>query len=138
MAARKDSKGNSLGNSPSPGRSPKKQSSFTDIKFINFNLSDHQKGLYDAWARTGPDLFDLAESALRGGYKLSQGEDGQTGAIMCTITNRAGDPNFIQHCFTLRGRDYAAALARVLYVHYIVCEGDWGVIAAPSDQDDVW
>ena len=138
MSARKDSKGNSLNGSGSNGRAAKKQSSFTDIKFINFNLTDHQKGLYDAWVSKGVDLFDLAETALRGGYKLSQGEDSQTGAIMCTITNRAGDPAFVQHCFTLRGRDYATALARVLYVHHIICEGDWGVIAAPSNQDDVW
>lgn len=138
MPARKDSKGNSLGNQGQGGKSPKRQSSFTDIKFINFNLSDHQKGLYDAWVSKGVDLFDLAETCLRGGYKLSQGEDAQTGAIMCTITNRAGQPEFTSHCFTLRGRDYATALARVLYVHHIICEGDWGVIATASLDDDAW
>lgn len=138
MATRKDSKGNSIGGSGGSGRASKKQSSFTDIKFINFNLTDHQKGLFNAWAADGVDVLDLADQVCRGGYKLSSGEDVKTGAIMCTITNRAADPAFAQHCFTLRGRDYATALARVLFVHYIICEGDWGVIAAPSDDDDAW
>lgn len=138
VMAQKDSKGNSVGRSAQTGKASKSKSSFTDIKFINFNLSDHQKGLFDAWVSEGVDLFDLAESALRGGYKLSFGEDVQTGAIMCTITNRSGQPEFAQHCFTLRGRDYVTALARVLYVHHIVCEGDWGVIAEASLDDDAW
>jgi len=138
MAAAKDSKGNSSGRSTPQTKSSKAKSSFTDIKFINFNLTDHQKGLYDAWVQEGIDIFDLAENLIRGGYKLSQGEDVQTGAIMCTVTNRVGDPAFVSHCFTLRGRDYATALSRVLFVHHIICEGDWSVIAAPENPDDAW
>lgn len=138
MAHAKDSKGNSTASGNTARKSSKSKSSFTDIKFINFQLNDSQKGLYDAWVSQGVDILSLAEDAIRGGYKLSQGEDIQTGAIMCTITNRTGDPQFVSHCFTLRGRDYATALARVLYVHHIVCEGDWSVIAQPENADDAW
>lgn len=121
-----------------PQSKAKAKSSFTDIKFINFNLSDHQKGLYNEWVSTGQDILVLADELLRGGYKLSAGEDEKTGAIMCTLTNKSGEPRFVAHCFTLRGRDYATALARVLYVHYIVCDGLWDAIAAPTDADDAW
>lgn len=138
MAAQRDSKGNTGKPASHQGKATKAKSSFTDIKFINFNLTDHQKGLYDAWVQDGVDIFAMAEHLIRGGYKLSQGEDVQTGAIMCTVTNRTGDPAFLSHCFTLRGRDYATAVCRVLFVHHVICEGDWSVIATPENADDAW
>lgn len=138
MAARKDSKGNTSAPARDGNKASKASSSFTDIKFINFNLSDHQKALYDEWVQEGRNILAMADELLRGGYKLSQGEDIKTGAIMCTVTNKAADPLFVSHCFTLRGRDYGTALARILYVHYIICEGDWTVIAEPGDADDAW
>lgn len=109
-----------------------------DIRFINVNLSDSQKLAYAKWITDSPDATRILDETIAGGYKLSVGYDDKQGAYMATLTNRGGDPTFVNSCFTLRARNAWEAVVRVLWLHAIFAEGDWNAFAEPDMDQDLW
>jgi len=132
MSSKKQSNGS---NAP---RTEGTSKSFRPISFINVNLNESHKKGFEHWLTLTPDLFSLLDDVLLGGYKLSVGRDENSNAFTATLTNKSGQPEFVDHCFTLRARDAGTAIARVLWVHAVLCEADWNVIGASAHTGDIW
>lgn len=109
-----------------------------NIQFINVNLNESHKTLYKTWIDSDPDIFSLMDDITMSGYKITGSYDEKGQCHLATVTNRNGQPEFLNHCFNLRARTMGEAFARVLWLHFILCEGDWNEIASPSSIGDIW
>jgi len=109
-----------------------------NMQFLTVVLSDADKSACLHWSNSNPPIWEIVDGFISEGYKLSFGCDQRTGAIMCTLTDKRPDSQFLDHCFTIRGRDTGTALFRVCWVHAVRADGDWSEIAKPSDVGDVW
>lgn len=111
---------------------------YAQIEFINVNLTDAQKSAYAKWEGGNPDILQIEDDVLAGGYKLSCSFDDKSLSYLCSLTNRNGDPSFVNKCYTLRARTAWQARARVLWLHSVHCGGDWREFADPDIDSDLW
>lgn len=109
-----------------------------DITFININLSDAQKSACGKWIASGVDVQQALEGVLASEYKLGFAYDVRNGAYIVSITDRREDSEFFAHCYSLRSSDPITALLRVIWVHAVFSEGDWGVLVASVKNQADW
>lgn len=111
---------------------------YTDIKFLNVELGESQKSACGHWIASQPDIWSIMDGLISEGYKVSHSVDKRSGAHMATITDRREDSQFLDHCFTIRGRDYGTALLRLCWVHTCYLDGDWSNIGSNTADNDLW
>lgn len=133
---KKKSTGTSRGDRPK--KPAARQSWGTDTKFLNVPLGDAQKSAAALWIQGNPPIWEIVDGIVSEGYKLSFGVDKRSGSVMATITDRREGSVYIDHCFTIRGRDWGTALFRLCWVHSIYLDGDWGEIAERPVDTDSW
>lgn len=121
-----------------PATPASRSAKLPDTKFLNVELGESQKAACGHWISGQPDIWSIMDGLISEGYKVSHSMDKRTGAHMATITDRREGSEFIDHCFTIRGRDYGTALLRLCWVHAVYLDGDWANIAGNDVSGDVW
>lgn len=126
------------GNNGGKGKPSTGKGSLPDITFLNISLSDAQKSAWKHWHSLKPNVSDVVAGILASEYKLSFGFDPRNNAVMCTLTDRKPESNYYNHCYTLRADAWETALSRVVWLHAVYADGDWGNLTDTSSVGDIW
>jgi hypothetical protein len=103
--------------------------------YVDYTLKDSDKAMFLEWA-SGKDVWDNeVPSLVEDGYKVSVSHDSYhstcIGTIYCPI---AGHEN-AGWCLTARHSDPGTAIYRVVFLHFIVLEGNWNTEDTYSDDN---
>lgn len=105
--------------------------------YINLNLSDEQKALYEKWASSG-SYWEALEHHVSDGVNLSLKIDPKSGGFLASATQRrASSPN-AGLVVTARGREAGVALGRVLYCLVILSHAERWEDMQPIANPDRW
>lgn len=108
------------------------------FRFINFKFPDEWKASWRALEHTAEQVMTWEERVTMDGYKVTLSCDLENEAFQVTVTNKSGDPRFVDTAFSVRARNLFDARSRAMFIHEVVCETDWSVIDEPQTDVDIW
>ena len=105
--------------------------------YINLNLSDEQKSLYEAWS-TSAHYWATLEAQVEDGVNLSLKLDPKGGGFLASATQRRADSPNAGLVVTARGRDASTAWGRVIFCLAILSEQEKWEYTQPVADPDRW
>lgn len=116
-----------------PSKSPKSDSQRTGKGkqkvtwqgYVNLSLTDAQKSGFEAWAATADVWGDEIPRVLDSGYTVSLAHDDYSDSMIAGLyCINASDAN-AGWKLTAHGGEVETALVRLMYIHFVLLEGDW-------------
>jgi len=105
--------------------------------YINVNLSDDQKSVFESWKETGSP-WEVFEASVADGINLSVKIEPKTGGFLTSATQRrSGSPN-AGLVVTARGRDASTSWLRCLYILALLSHKERWEETQPLASPDRW
>lgn len=104
--------------------------------FVNYVLSDEDKGLYSAWDVDDHDLFLLAAGACQQGYKMGVSFNPKNDTFVATFMCNDGNSANAGLLLSAFAPDWYNAVKLLVFKHEVVLVGAWG--DAKSQDANRW
>jgi len=105
--------------------------------YLNRNISAAEKDLYRQELENGWAWYEKAEELISDGYNLKWSWDDYNQAFAATLYDTSSERPHGGYCLSFRGSEPFEAMSRLMWVHYVLLDGDWDNISVVGD-DDRW
>jgi len=111
---------------------------YSDITFINYDLTAEQKTEVKGWKPAFEQVFSLFEGMIADGFKVSFKFDTRNKCVQCSLTEPFESAKKVTRCMVSRGPDLYSAIRVAVWKHTVLFEGDWANIPDETNGGDVW
>lgn len=98
------------------------------------NLTKEQDHEFDVWIAQNPVEFDVIETLIQNGYKVSFNYDEYHAGISCSFYAAVAKLDWAGFTLSSWGETMREAFELNVYKHYIICNENWDVAEDVSER----